>query len=158
MKYKINLNVVVCILKEYLERIFENFKENELSYFEMNLETWRQLWRVVEISDIILLIVDIRFPALHFSPKFYEYCTNTLNKDVILILNKIDLVATSLVVAWKHYFESKYPNLHIILFSSSKQIKYRQKRSVKRNTGPIPSADSTNEIEELEIKVFIISF
>jgi hypothetical protein len=39
---------------KYLEKIFENFKDNSLSYFEMNLETWRQLWRVMEISDLIL--------------------------------------------------------------------------------------------------------
>lgn len=35
-----------------------------LSYFELNLETWRQLWRVLEISDIILVIVDIRYPVI----------------------------------------------------------------------------------------------
>lgn len=34
-----------------------------LSYFELNLETWRQLWRVLEISDIVLIIVDIRYPV-----------------------------------------------------------------------------------------------
>lgn len=34
-----------------------------LSYFELNLETWRQLWRVLEISDIILVIVDARYPV-----------------------------------------------------------------------------------------------
>lgn len=129
-----------------MEKIFESYKENQLSYFELNLETWRQLWRVLEISDIILLIVDIRFPALHFSPKFYEYCTQVQKKDVILILNKIDLVPTSLVVAWKHYFETKYPNLHIILFSSSKQIKFRQKRSASSSETKNP------QLEELEIK------
>jgi ribosome biogenesis GTPase A len=141
-----------------LSKIFESYKEHELSYFEMNLETWRQLWRVLEISDIILLIVDIRFPALHFSPKFYEHCTNELRKDVILILNKIDLVPTSLVIAWKHYFEQKYPNLHIILFSSSKQIKYRQKRSVfgkdrpEINKQQQQPADQMSQQDELEIK------
>ncbi|CAF1541737.1 unnamed protein product [Rotaria sordida] len=50
----------------YLEKIFENFQANDLSYFEMNLETWRQLWRTVEICDIILMIVDIRFAVSYF--------------------------------------------------------------------------------------------
>ena len=113
---------------EYLNEIFESFGAEELSYFEMNLETWRQLWRVLEISDIILLIVDIRYPALHFPPAFYNYCTQTLKKDVILVLNKIDLVDTSVVIAWKKYFQSKFPNLHILLFSSSKQIKQKRRR------------------------------
>mgnify|MGYP001810571759 CR=1 FL=1 len=112
----------------YLEKIFENYKDQELSYFEMNLETWRQLWRVLEISDIILLIVDIRFPSLHFSPVFYDACINRYKKDVILVLNKIDLVSTSVVIAWKAFFEQRYPHLHILLFSSSKQIKHRKRR------------------------------
>lgn len=39
------------------------FASKEVSYFELNLETWRQLWRVIEMSDIVLIIVDIRFPV-----------------------------------------------------------------------------------------------
>lgn len=40
-------------------------EENKvLSFFELNLETWRQLWRVLEISDIVLVIVDIRYPVI----------------------------------------------------------------------------------------------
>jgi large subunit GTPase 1 len=34
--------------------------------FEKNLEVWRQLWRVVERSDILLQIVDARNPLLYF--------------------------------------------------------------------------------------------
>ncbi|CAF4927877.1 unnamed protein product, partial [Rotaria socialis] len=33
----------------YLDKIFANYEANSLSYFEMNLETWRQLWRTIEI-------------------------------------------------------------------------------------------------------------
>jgi hypothetical protein len=50
-------------LQQYLEKIFSTYSPDELSYFEMNLETWRQLWRVLEMSDIILMIVDIRYPV-----------------------------------------------------------------------------------------------
>lgn len=135
-----------------MNKIFDNYKDHELSYFEMNLETWRQLWRVVEISDILLLIVDIRFPALHFSPTFYNYCTNTLKKDVILVLNKIDLVETSVVIAWKHYFQTIFPNLHILLFSSSKQIKFK-----KRKTGNKKSISKTEDNNEDELIVKSLS-
>lgn len=34
-----------------------------LSYYELNLETWRQLWRVLEMSDIILIVSDARYPV-----------------------------------------------------------------------------------------------
>lgn len=103
---------------EYIANIEKKFISSNLSYFELNLETWRQLWRVVEMSDIILLIVDIRFPALMFPPSFYDYITNTLKKQMILVLNKIDLVIPSVVVAWKHYFQEKYPELHIVMFTT----------------------------------------
>ncbi len=81
-----------------------------------------------------MLIVDIRFPVLHFPPAFYKHCTEVLDRDIILVLNKIDLVPTSVVIAWKHYFKQKYPKLHVLLFSSSKQIKLRKhKQEAKLN-------------------------
>ncbi len=141
---------------DYLNNIFENFKDDQLSYFEMNLETWRQLWRVTEISDIILFIVDIRFPILHFSPVFYDYCRNKLGKDVILILNKIDLVETSVVIAWKHYFEARFAGIHIVMFSSSKQIKFRSRKRQKGMGAKATAATSGDldepSLEELETK------
>ena len=33
---------------------------DSLTYVELNLQTWRQLWRVLEMSDVVLMIVDIR--------------------------------------------------------------------------------------------------
>ena len=49
------------------------------SYYERNLETWRQLWRTLEMSDVILFVCDIRYPTLHFSPAVYkgEFCFKT---------------------------------------------------------------------------------
>lgn len=90
----------------------------QLSYFELNLETWRQLWRVLEISDIILVIVDCRMPTLMFPPSLYHYVNKDLGKRMILVLNKIDLVSSELVLAWKKYFEEKYPDIRIVLFTS----------------------------------------
>lgn len=37
---------------------------------------------------------------------------------MILVLNKIDLVPSHIVLAWKHYFEAKYKDIRVILFTS----------------------------------------
>ncbi|XP_046588950.1 guanine nucleotide-binding protein-like 1 isoform X3 [Neodiprion lecontei] len=100
---------------EYLKNIE---KVNGLSYFELNLETWRQLWRVLEMSDILLIIVDIRYPVLTFPPYLYTYVTKDLGKNMILVLNKIDLAPAALVVAWREYFKIRYPKLHVLMFTS----------------------------------------
>ena len=47
--------------REYVEGLMEAHRDDSLSYFELNLETWRQLWRVLERSDILLLVVDARY-------------------------------------------------------------------------------------------------
>lgn len=49
--------------QEYVMKLERQHTDKQLSYFELNLETWRQLWRVLEISDIVLVIVDIRYPV-----------------------------------------------------------------------------------------------
>lgn len=51
------------LFQEYIKSIETKFDWSELSYFELNLETWRQLWRVLEMADIVLFITDIRFPV-----------------------------------------------------------------------------------------------
>ncbi|XP_076342492.1 nucleostemin 4 isoform X2 [Tachypleus tridentatus] len=109
--------------REYIQKIEQEFKSEELSYFEMNLETWRQLWRVLEMSDIVMLIVDIRYPVLHFSPALYDFVTSDLGKDIILVLNKIDLVPAPLVLAWKHYFQLQFPQVYVVCFSAYSGMK-----------------------------------
>ena len=54
--------------REYVDAIEKTYTPAELSYFELNLETWRQLWRVLEMSDVVLIVVDARFPVSCFFP------------------------------------------------------------------------------------------
>ncbi|XP_053147828.1 guanine nucleotide-binding protein-like 1 isoform X3 [Hemicordylus capensis] len=107
--------------REYLENIYSTFQPKQLSYFEHNLETWRQLWRVLEMSDIVLLITDIRHPVINFSPALYDFVTKQMKRSLILVLNKIDLAPPALVVAWKHYFKSRFPDVHVVCFTSYPQ-------------------------------------
>lgn len=42
-------------------------RPSRVSFFEPKLDFWRQLWRVLERSDVAVMIVDARNPLLHFS-------------------------------------------------------------------------------------------
>lgn len=44
-----------------------------LTPFEKNLEVWRQLWRVVERSDILVQVVDGRDPLFYRSEDLEDY-------------------------------------------------------------------------------------
>ncbi|XP_043259536.1 guanine nucleotide-binding protein-like 1 [Colletes gigas] len=117
-----NINMSKKELELQEQKYFEEYQNirriSNISHFELNLETWRQLWRVLEKSDILLFIVDIRYPVLMFPPYLYHYVTNELKKDMILVLNKVDFASPGIVVAWKEYFHETYPKLHILLFTS----------------------------------------
>ncbi|KAF4531516.1 hypothetical protein B566_EDAN004112 [Ephemera danica] len=116
-------------LRDFLDDLGKKFDWSELSYFEMNLETWRQLWRVLEMSDIVLFIVDIRFPVYLFPPTLYTYVTETLGKNMILVLNKVDLAPAPLVLAWKHFFLNRYPALQVLMFTAFPGYNLRESSS-----------------------------
>jgi ribosome biogenesis GTPase A len=118
--------------KQFVDNLLEKAatSDRKLSYFDLNLDTWRQLWRVLEMSEIITIIVDIRHPLFHFPPALYNHIVNDLKKMVIIVLNKIDLVQAPLVIAWQSYLKSQYPEAHIVPFASYAGMK--QKTNGKR--------------------------
>lgn len=123
---------------EYLDILQSKNPPGTLSHFEHNLETWRQLWRVLEMSDVILLIVDIRHPVLQLSPVLYHYITGELKKNIILVLNKVDLSPAPLVLAWKHYLTKQFPHMQCVGFTSHPGQPYStllQKKRVRKKAG-----------------------
>ncbi|XP_064107488.1 guanine nucleotide-binding protein-like 1 [Macrobrachium nipponense] len=110
----------------FCEKIDKEFSKTSLSMYELNLETWRQLWRVTEMSDIMLIIVDARFPVAQFPPYLYHHLVEKENKGIILIMNKADLLPPSLILAWEHYFAQHFPKLIVVPFSSLEGYKGRK--------------------------------
>ena len=41
--------------------------------FEKNIEVWRQLWRVIDKSDVLLQIVDARNPSFFYAADLEKY-------------------------------------------------------------------------------------
>lgn len=84
------------------------------------------------MSDLLLIIVDIRYPVMMFPPYLYNNITQELGKEMILILNKVDLAPAALVVAWQEYFKTKYPKLHILVFTSFPTYNLRGNTEVEK--------------------------
>jgi ribosome biogenesis GTPase A len=59
----------------------------------------------------------------------YTYVTETLQKDMILVLNKVDLAPAPLVLAWKHFFKLRYPALEVLMFTAFPGYNLRQSSS-----------------------------
>lgn len=78
-----------------------------LTPFEKNLEVWRQLWRVLERSDVVVQVVDARDPLTYRSEDLERYA-RVLHptKRSLLLLNKADLLPEALRSAWADHFDS----------------------------------------------------
>jgi large subunit GTPase 1 len=84
-----------------------------LTPYEKNIEVWKQLWRVVEKSDILVQVVDGR-DILFFRCEDLElYVTethpyqNNVLKLNFLLINKSDLLSEELRQAWSAYLNER---------------------------------------------------
>ena len=77
-----------------------------LTPFERNLEVWRQLWRVLERSDLVVQIVDARNPLLFRSDDLVRYVKDVdPRKENLLLVNKADMLTAGQRQAWATYFQ-----------------------------------------------------
>lgn len=74
--------------------------------FERNLEVWRQLWRVIERSDVVVQIVDARNPLLFRSEDLEIYVKDVdPKKENLLLINKADMMTCKQRKAWANYLK-----------------------------------------------------
>ena len=59
-----------------------------LTPYERNLEFWRQLWRCVERSDVLVQILDARDPEFYRCKDLERYIEQFAGKRHLLLLNK----------------------------------------------------------------------
>ncbi|KAK1162440.1 hypothetical protein AOXY_G17303 [Acipenser oxyrinchus oxyrinchus] len=79
-----------------------------LTPFERNLDFWRQLWRVIERSDVVVQILDARNPLLFRSLDLECYVKEvSQEKENMLLLNKADLLTREQRRVWARYFEKE---------------------------------------------------
>ena len=91
--------------------------------FERNLEVWRQLWRVIERSDLVVQIVDARNPLLFRSEDLEKYVKEVgPKKNNLLLVNKADMMTLSQREAWAQYFEKAGINYRFFSASLAKEM------------------------------------
>lgn len=96
--------------------------------FEKNVQVWKQLWRVIEKSDLLLQIVDARNPYFYYSSDLEKYINEVKNlatgrdKKFLLLINKADFLSPDLITHWNEYFLENKVN-HIFFSALHEQSK-----------------------------------
>uniref|UniRef100_A0A7S2WHR1 CP-type G domain-containing protein n=1 Tax=Mucochytrium quahogii TaxID=96639 RepID=A0A7S2WHR1_9STRA len=97
-------------------------RNNELQVtpFEKNIDYWRQLWRVVERSDVVVQVVDARNPLLFRCADLEKFAVETGEyKMNLLLVNKADFLTLEERQAWRVYFDRK--KIPFLFFSAKEE-------------------------------------
>jgi large subunit GTPase 1 len=122
-----------------------------LTPFERNIEVWRQLWRVLERSHLVVQIVDARNPLRFRCEDLESYVQDVegaegeagtgkgLRKSLLLI-NKADLLTATQRRIWADYFDEQ--GIRFAFFSATNAAALQQARReslAQRGTEPSTS-------------------
>ncbi|KAL8855156.1 MAG: hypothetical protein Q9221_000062 [Calogaya cf. arnoldii] len=113
--------------------------------FERNIEVWRQLWRVIERSDLVVQIVDARDPLLFRSEDLENYVKEVdSKKNNLLLVNKADMMTLRQREAWADYFERT--GINYKFFSAS--LAKARNEELDAEDGEIEDGASPDEPED----------
>ncbi|KAK5120037.1 hypothetical protein LTR85_007114 [Meristemomyces frigidus] len=94
-----------------------------LTPFERNLEVWRQLWRVIERSDLVVQIVDARNPLMFRCEDLEKYVKEVdKRKRNLLLVNKADMMTLEQRKAWAEYFVGEGINFRFFSAELAKEL------------------------------------
>ena len=80
--------------------------------FEKNLEFWRQLWKMVELSDVVVQVVDARDPLFYFNLDLASYVSEVdPRKRCVMLMNKADFLTAEQRMHWARHLEGGDVNL-----------------------------------------------
>ena len=116
--------------------------------FEKNMEIWKQLWLVVEKSEILFQIVDGRNPLYFRCPDLDKYIKEVNpQKESILIVNKADLMSKDIRKNWADYFKTN--GIKFIFFSALEELDKMEKNLIDEE-----EIEQTSQKEEEEYKIY----
>lgn len=140
-----------------------------LTPFERNIQLWRQLWRVLERSHLIVQIVDARNP-LGFRCEDLDVYTKEVGgnggaaeedgdegeitvpgpgkRTSLLLINKADLLTIEQRAMWADYFEEKGISYAFFSAADAAAVQEQAEKQRKRELGIWDSDEEASSDEE----------
>lgn len=133
-----------------------------LTPYERNLNVWRQLWRVIERSQLVVQIVDGRNPQMFWARDLDPYTRKMGKKEVhwrtegkmeaegkrsLVLINKADLMDVEQREKWANYFDQQ--GIRYAFFSALNASELiEQLRVVRQVRDEILNADQVAQVAE----------
>ena len=89
--------------------------------FEKNWEIWKQ-FHITLSTDMVIFVVDGRYPEF-----FYEIDVESFNENILLLVNKSDLISYEEMTK----IEETFPNKKIIFYSTKLNLSFPKYKNNK---------------------------
>ncbi|KEG10690.1 GTP-binding protein [Trypanosoma grayi] len=96
-----------------------SLRDLRVSSYERNLDVWRQLWRTVEQSDVVVIVADMRYPIVHLPLSLLQYVVRECRKPCVVVLNKADLVPRHILDRWMAFLPQYFAATGIVAASDA---------------------------------------
>lgn len=94
--------------KKYIAELVNKYGIDRLNKFELNIDVWREFWRLTEQVDLLAIVCDMRCPPFHLPKGLLSYAKEA-GRDILIVLTKPDTVPNPESV--ERYIETAYPNM-----------------------------------------------
>jgi len=75
-------------------------------------KAWKIFWKAIKDVDVVLEVLDPRAPNMYRN-RSVEQRLRELNKRIILVINKADLVPKEVNDAWKEHLSKEFPTVFV---------------------------------------------
>jgi ribosome biogenesis GTPase A len=101
--------------KVWLDGVYGRWQRAQLNHFEHNIQVWMQLWHTIASSSVVCLVADVRNPIWHIPPSLVKEVVDVMQKPLIIVLSKCDLVPEANVRAWSLALRARFPSAAAII-------------------------------------------
>ena len=118
------------------EGVVSGTKDNSKKAF------YREFKKVVEIADVILEVLDARDPLGCRSKQIEEMImASGVNKRLILVLNKVDLVPKEVAEKWLKYLRNEFPTIAFKSSTQSQRTNLSQRKGGLKNEALLATSE-----------------
>ncbi|GJE87571.1 P-loop containing nucleoside triphosphate hydrolase protein [Phanerochaete sordida] len=132
-----------------------------LTPFERNIEVWRQLWRVLERSHLVVQIVDARNPLRFRCEDLESYVhdvegpegeagTGKGKRKSLLLINKSDLLTAKQRRQWADYFDSQGIQYAFFSAANATALQEARRNALAEEEAAARAAEESEEQEDDE--------
>ena len=130
----------------------EKYRFVTMTPYEKNVEIWKQLWRVLEKSDIVIQILDARAPEFFRCEDLEAYVRELSERKInMLLINKADLVSEEIRKIWSDWLNKNNVN-HMYFSAKDEQTKIDEEEDAEID-GEIQKEAETTPQENAKLQL-----